>query len=114
RWPTLNAYTQQDLEAARQAAANPAPGPLSGIPIAVKDNIDVAGYCTTAGTPGLKDYRPKGNAPVVQQIIDSGAIVMGKLGLHEMAAGGTCANITFGPVRNPYDLTRVPGGSSGG
>lgn len=113
-WPTLNAYTQQDVAAIREAASREPSGPLGGIPIGVKDNLDVAGYATTAGTPALRNHRPAKNAPLVQELIDRGAIIMGKLGLHEMAAGGTCANITFGPVRNPYNLDMVPGGSSGG
>src|SRR3954447_12186128 len=69
RWAALNAYTQQDAEAVRRSAANAAPGPLSGVPVAIKDNIDVAGYCTTAGTPGLKDHRPRSNAPVVRKTV---------------------------------------------
>jgi mandelamide amidase len=116
RWRVLNAYTQQDAGAARQAARRAAGvrSPISGLPIAVKDNVDVAGYATTGGTPGLRRHMPRANAPLVQALIDQGAVMMGKVGLHEMAAGGTCANITFGPIRNPYDPAMVPGGSSGG
>ena len=114
RWTVLNAYTQQDVAAITQAAANPRPGRLAGIPIAVKDNIDVAGYATTAGTPALQKHFPKANAALIQTLIDEGVIVMGKLGMHEMAAGGSCANITFGPIGNPYNPAFVPGGSSGG
>jgi mandelamide amidase len=116
RWQVLNAYTQQDPEAARAAARRAAQfrSPIAGLPIAVKDNVDVAGYATTAGTPGLRHHRPRANAPLMQSLIDQGVVVMGKLGLHEMAAGGTCANITFGAIRNPYNPAMVPGGSSGG
>ncbi|HUO12154.1 MAG TPA: amidase family protein [Caulobacteraceae bacterium] len=116
RWAVLNAYTQQDADAARLAAKRAAgfASPIAGLPIAVKDNVDVAGYATTGGTPGLANHRPRASAPLVQALIDQGAVVMGKVGLHEMAAGGTCANIRFGPIRNPYDPAMVPGGSSGG
>jgi Asp-tRNA(Asn)/Glu-tRNA(Gln) amidotransferase A subunit family amidase len=116
RWAVLNAYTQQDAAAVRAAARRAASiaSPISGLPIAVKDNVDVAGYATTGGTPGLRDHRPRANAPLMQTLIDQGAVVMGKVGLHEMAAGGTCANIAFGQVRNPYNPAMVPGGSSGG
>jgi mandelamide amidase len=114
RWSVLNAFAQQDVAAVRHAAQQPAMGALAGLPIAVKDNIDVAGYATTAGTPGLAKHFPKRNAPLIQALIDQGVVVTGKLGMHEMAAGGTCANITFGPIGNPYGPTLVPGGSSGG
>ena len=116
RWQVLNAYTQQDVDAVRAAARRAASiaAPIAGLPIAVKDNIDVAGYATTAGTPALRHHVPRSSAPVVQSLIDQGVVVMGKAGLHEMAAGGTCGNILFGQIRNPYDPAMVPGGSSGG
>jgi indoleacetamide hydrolase len=124
RWARLNAYTAQDVPAL-QAASRQADlrqsqpearvrGPLNGLPIAVKDNIDCVGYCTSGGTPGLKDYRPRATAPLLQRCLDQGALVTGKTGLHELAAGGTCANLVFGSIRNPYNLDMVPGGSSGG
>ncbi|HZZ88631.1 MAG TPA: amidase family protein [Caulobacteraceae bacterium] len=116
RWGVLNAYTQQDAAAARAAARRSAGvrSPVAGLPFAVKDNVDVAGYATTAGTPALRDHRPRVSAPLIQSLVDQGMVVMGKTGLHEWAAGGTCANITFGAIRNPYDTALVPGGSSGG
>jgi mandelamide amidase len=116
RWAVLNAYTQQDEEAVREAAANAkvSKSAIAGIPASIKDNIDVAGYATTAGTPGFQGNRPRANAPLIQRLIDLGVVVTGKVGMHEMAAGGTCANIAFGQVRNPYDTRMVPGGSSGG
>ncbi|MEJ0065210.1 MAG: amidase family protein [Caulobacteraceae bacterium] len=115
-WQMLNAYTQQQEDAVRTAARAAAAirSPIAGLPIAVKDNIDVAGYATTAGTPALRRHIARSSAPVVRSLIDQGVVVMGKTGLHEMAAGGTCGNITFGQVRNPYDPAMVPGGSSGG
>jgi Asp-tRNA(Asn)/Glu-tRNA(Gln) amidotransferase A subunit family amidase len=116
RWTALNAYTQQHVEAVRKAAQHVRSGasPIAGLPVAVKDNIDVAGYATTAGTPGLKHHLPNASAPLVQRLLDRGVVVTGKTGLHEMAAGGTCADILFGPIGNPYDVRMVPGGSSGG
>ena len=65
------------------------------------DNIDVAAYPMTAGTPGLEGVYPAGNAPVVQRLIDAGAIIAGKANLHELAVGGTSQNIHFGHVVNP-------------
>ena len=89
-------------------------GPLHGVPLALKDNLDTADMPTTGGTPGLRGHRPKRNAQVVQKLLDAGAIVFGKTNLHELAYGITNNNAGFGPARNPYDPTRIPGGSSGG
>jgi mandelamide amidase len=69
---------------------------------------------TTGGTPGLRDNRPKQNAPVVQALLDAGALILGKANLHELAYGITNNNGAFGPARNPYGKDRIPGGSSGG
>jgi indoleacetamide hydrolase len=89
-------------------------GALQGVPLLVKDNIHVADIRNTAGTPGLHAFVPDANAPVVQALIDAGAIVLGKTNMHELAFGITSNNAAFGAVRNPYDKTRFPGGSSGG
>src|SRR6266540_420571 len=89
-------------------------GPLHGVPLALKDNIDTADFPTTAGTPALAAHRPKRNAPIVQRLLDAGAFVLGKTNLQELAYGPTNNNAAFGPARNPYDPTRIPGGSSGG
>jgi mandelamide amidase len=89
-------------------------GPLHGVPLALKDNIDTADFPTTGGTPALAAHRPKRNAPIVQHLLDAGAIVLGKTNLQELAYGPTNNNAAFGPARNPYDPTRIPGGSSGG
>src|SRR5262249_49161663 len=75
---------------------------------------DATEYPTTAGTPALATHRPKQNAPVVQRLLDAGALILGKANLQELAYGPTSNNAAFGPVRNPYDPTRIPGGSSGG
>jgi aspartyl-tRNA(Asn)/glutamyl-tRNA(Gln) amidotransferase subunit A len=89
-------------------------GPLHGIPIALKDNIDTAGIRTTAASGVFKDRVPAEDAEVVVRLKKAGAILLGKLNLHEFALGGTSAVTYFGPVHNPWNLDRVPGGSSGG
>ncbi len=118
----LNAFIYHDPEAVRAAAQaadarkarSAALGPLHGVPLALKDNLDTADMPTTGGTPGLKGSRPRRNAPLVQKLIDAGAIVFGKTNMHELAYGITNNNAGFGATRNPYDITRIPGGSSGG
>jgi Asp-tRNA(Asn)/Glu-tRNA(Gln) amidotransferase A subunit family amidase len=97
------------------AAGQPLP-PLAGLPIVVKDNINTADMPTTGGTEALRNARPKANAPSLQKLIDAGAIVIGKTNLHELAFGITSTNAASfaGPVKNPHDTTRIPGGSSGG
>jgi aspartyl-tRNA(Asn)/glutamyl-tRNA(Gln) amidotransferase subunit A len=89
-------------------------GPLHGIPIALKDNIDTAGVLTTAASGIFKDRVPTEDADVVVRLKRAGAVLLGKLNLHEFALGGTSAVTYFGPVRNPWALDRVSGGSSGG
>ena len=89
-------------------------GPLAGLPMMLKDNINTVGFPTTAGTTFLKDYRPKTNAPLADMLFKQGAILFAKSNMHELALGSTSANPTFGYVKNPYDLSRIPGGSSGG
>ena len=89
-------------------------GPLHGVPIALKDNIDTAGVKTTAASGVFKDRIPTDDAEVVVRLKRAGAIVLGKLNLHEFALGGTSAVTYYGPVHNPWALDRVSGGSSGG
>jgi aspartyl-tRNA(Asn)/glutamyl-tRNA(Gln) amidotransferase subunit A len=89
-------------------------GPLHGIPIAVKDNIDTAGVRTTAASELFKDRIPDEDAEVVRRLKDAGAIILGKTNLQEFAYGGSSAVSVYGPVRNPWALDRIPGGSSGG
>lgn len=89
-------------------------GPLHGIPIALKDNIDTAGFRTTAGSAVFDDRVPAEDAEVARRLKAAGAIVIGKANLHEFAMGGTSATSYYGPVRNPWVLDRNPGGSSGG
>ena len=118
----LNAFINQDGEMMRAAAkladerleAGEEAGALLGLPIVVKDNIDTADLPTTAGTPALKDWRPTSNAPVMQALLDAGAILGGKTNMHELAFGITSNNVGYGAVKNPYDDRLIPGGSSGG
>src|SRR5712691_5455750 len=89
-------------------------GPLHGIPIALKDNIDTAGVRTTAASAVFDDRVPTQDAEVTRRLKEAGAVLIGKTNLHEFAMGGTSATSYFGPVRNPWALDRNPGGSSGG
>jgi len=118
----LNAFIALDparvLEDARardvERRSGVKPGALFGLPIPVKDSVNTREYPTTAGTPGLRHFRPSEDAPVVAALRASGAIVLGKTNLHELSYGWTSNNLAFGAVHNPYDVTRIPGGSSGG
>jgi aspartyl-tRNA(Asn)/glutamyl-tRNA(Gln) amidotransferase subunit A len=89
-------------------------GPLHGIPIALKDNIDTAGVRTTGASELFKDRIPPEDAEVVRRLKSAGAILLGKTNLHEFAYGGTSSITYFKPVHNPWALDRIPGGSSGG
>jgi aspartyl-tRNA(Asn)/glutamyl-tRNA(Gln) amidotransferase subunit A len=89
-------------------------GPLHGVPIALKDNIDTAGIPTTAASALFADRIPASDAEVYRRLKDAGAILLGKLNMHELAYGGTSAISHFGPVHNPWNLDYIPGGSSGG
>lgn len=91
------------------------PGPLHGVPMAVKDNIAVAGYPTTAGTASRRASGvAASSAPAVRALVDAGAVVIGLTNMHEWACGPTSKNPFFGSVHNPWDSDRVAGGSSGG
>ena len=89
-------------------------GPLHGIPISLKDNIYTQGIRTTAGSKILKDFIPQHDAKVVALLKEAGAVILGKTNMHEFAYGVTSNNPHYGPVRNPWDLARIAGGSSGG
>src|SRR6202158_2143344 len=89
-------------------------GPLHGIPISLKDNIYTKGIRTTAGSKILKDFIPLHDAVVWAKLQEAGAILLGKTNLHEFAYGVTTNNPHYGATRNPWDLARIPGGSSGG
>jgi len=89
-------------------------GPLHGIPIAIKDNIDTAGVRTTAASAVFQNRVPERDAEVVRRLKEAGAIILGKLNMHEFAGGTTSAISHFGPVRNPWNVEHIAGGSSGG
>lgn len=109
---------ERALEAARDVdgavRAGKLVGPLAGVPVALKDIIDLAGVPTTAGAHRLFHYTPTTDASVVTRLRSAGAVIVGKTGSHEFAYGVTNINPHTGPVRNPWDLARIPGGSSGG
>jgi indoleacetamide hydrolase len=104
------------LAAAAEVDAGQRTGALAGLPIVVKDNINTVDMPTSGGTPALQHARPTANAPSLQKLLDAGAIMIGKTNMHELAFGITSTNLSSfaGPVKNPYDKTRIPGGSSGG
>jgi aspartyl-tRNA(Asn)/glutamyl-tRNA(Gln) amidotransferase subunit A len=120
--PKLNAFITvlkeaalaQAREADAEIRAGKYRGPLHGVPIALKDNIDTAGIRTTAASAVFDNRIPSEDAEVVRRLKAAGAILLGKLNLHEFANGGTSVTSYFGPVRNPWNLARHPGGSSGG
>ncbi len=98
----------------RERAAKGARGPLHGIPILVKDNYETVGMPTAAGSIALAGYEAKGDAFLVRKLREAGAVIVGKTNMHELAAGITNISSVAGQTRNPYDLGRYPGGSSGG
>jgi aspartyl-tRNA(Asn)/glutamyl-tRNA(Gln) amidotransferase subunit A len=120
--PKVNAFitVTRDLALAQAKAldaeqrAGKLRGPLHGIPIALKDNIDTAGVRTTAASAVFDDRVPAQDAEVARRLAAAGAVLIGKTNLHEFAMGGTSATSYYGPVRNPWALERNPGGSSGG
>jgi aspartyl-tRNA(Asn)/glutamyl-tRNA(Gln) amidotransferase subunit A len=89
-------------------------GPLHGFPVALKDNIDTRGLRTTIGSSFFADRVPDADADVTARLRSAGAVILGKLNLHEFAYGATNDNAHYGQCRNPWDLDRIPGGSSGG
>ena len=119
---SLNAFRALDrelvLESARSAdqrrRTRARLGALHGLPIPVKDSVNTKALPTTNGTPALRNFRPKEDAAILKPLFAQGAILLGKTSIHELSYGHTTNNLAFGPTRNPYDTSRVPGGSSGG
>lgn len=117
-----NAFIRIDADGARAQAAQADDeiargidrGPLHGVPVSIKDLIDIAGQPTTAGSQVLTDNIATTDAPVITRLREAGAVLIGKTNLHEFALGTTCEDSGFGPVRHPRDPSRSPGGSSGG
>ena len=119
---TIHAYLSLDREGAlkraaeidAKAAAGETLPVLAGVPMGIKDVLVIDGQPATAGSKILEGYRPPYTATAVQRLIDAGAVLLGKLNCDEFAMGSSNENSAYGPVRNPHDTERVPGGSSGG
>ena len=120
--PAINAVVQLVPERAQEeadeldklAAGGHFRGPLHGVPITLKDSLDTAGIVSTGGTLGRRDFVPTQDAPVVARLREAGAILLGKTNTPELTLSGETNNLIYGRSNNPYDLTRSPGGSSGG
>ncbi len=119
--PDLNTYVTvtdelalAQADAADQRISAGDAGPLTGVPIAIKDLLSTKGISTTAGSKMLEGYKPLYNCTVVDRLQQAGAVIVGKTNLDEFAMGSSNEHSAFGPVKNPWDLERVPGGSSGG
>jgi aspartyl-tRNA(Asn)/glutamyl-tRNA(Gln) amidotransferase subunit A len=118
----LHAFTLVLADDARRAAdaidaivaRGEDPGPLAGVPVAIKDNLCTRGVPTTCGSRILAGWQPPYTATVVERITAAGGVVVGKANCDEFAMGSSTENSAFGATRNPHDLNRVPGGSSGG
>src|SRR5256885_2900980 len=122
RDPELHAFNHVMADEARAAAdaidlrvaRGEDPGPLAGVPVALKDNMCTRGVPTTCSSKILDGWKPPYDATVVERLAAAGAVIVGKTNLDEFAMGSSTENSAFGPTRNPHDPSRVPGGSSGG
>jgi aspartyl/glutamyl-tRNA(Asn/Gln) amidotransferase, A subunit len=107
------ARAQADAVDAKRRAGEPL-GPLAGVPVALKDNLCTTGIETTCASQILRGFKPPYDATVVSKLAEAGAVALGKVNLDEFAMGSSTENSGYFPTRNPWDLSRVPGGSSGG
>ncbi len=120
--PVLNAYVtlMQDQaladaeNAVKEIGSGRYRGPLHGVPLSIKDNIAIKGVRTTAGSKTLSDWKPDHDATVVSRLRAAGAVILGKTHMHEWAKSSHTNNVFYGPSRNPWDVSRATGGSSGG
>ncbi|WP_457627721.1 Asp-tRNA(Asn)/Glu-tRNA(Gln) amidotransferase subunit GatA [Oceanithermus sp.] len=110
----LNPNLEEEAEGVRRALREGAELPLAGVPVAVKDNLNTRGLATTCASRVLENYLPPYDATAVARLRAAGALVLGKTNLDEFAMGSSTEHSAFGPTRNPWDLERAPGGSSGG
>ncbi|HEY6324842.1 MAG TPA: amidase family protein [Thermoanaerobaculia bacterium] len=120
--PLVHAYLEIFEEAARvrageidrSVAAGKDPGPLAGVPVALKDNLNLAGHRLTCASRILEGYVAPYTATAVQRLLDAGAVIVGRANMDEFAMGSSCESSAYQETRNPWDVATVPGGSSGG
>jgi aspartyl-tRNA(Asn)/glutamyl-tRNA(Gln) amidotransferase subunit A len=120
--PLVHAYLELFEEAARlraeeidrRVAAGEDPGPLAGVPVALKDNLNLTGHRLTCASRILEGYVAPYTATAVQRLLDAGAVIVGRANMDEFAMGSSCENSAYQETRNPWDVATVPGGSSGG